>query len=165
MQFLIDKHRVALMQIKKGSLIYKTVSLILIVAFVCPIGVDAVEPRASDYLDSYNAYPYSAGWGKIQIWFTVTADNYMADIGSLRIAIYESTDGSTWSPVKTFINNTTPSMLGHNEIFYQSHVEYQGAIGRYYKAYVCIYAGDGTNGDTRYFWTNSQKATLFAQST
>lgn len=137
----------------------------LVLTLICPVGVSAAEPRASDYLDSYNAYPYAAGFGKIQIWFSVIADDYMQDIGALRIMIYESSDNSNWTWVKTYTNGDTASMLVHNKIFYESHVEYSGVIGRYYKAYVCIYAGDGTNGDTRYFWTSSQKATLFAQPT
>lgn len=143
--------------------LFRVTALVLIVLLVCPMAISAVDPRASDYLTSYNAYPYAAGWGKIQIWFNVTGTDYMEDIGALTIQIYESTDESNWTWVKSFTNDSTPDMLGHDEIVYQSHVEYKGTIGRYYKAYICIYAGDGTNGDTRYFWTGSQKATLFAQ--
>ena len=54
-------------------------------------------------------------------------------------------------------------MLGHNTHFYGSHVDYQGVVGRYYKAYICIWSGKDGDGDTRYFWTGSTKATLFAQ--
>lgn len=151
------------MHIKKRALLFRAVALLLIVVFLCPVGVNAVEPRASDYLDSYNAYPYSAGLGKIQIWFNVKADSYMDDIGALRISIYESTDNSTWTLKETHTNESTPSLLGHDEIFYMSHIEYQGVIGRYYKAYVCIWAGKDGGGDTRYFWTSSQKATFFAE--
>jgi len=42
------------------------------------------------------------------------------------------------------------------------HVEYAGTIGRYYKAQLAVWAGKDGDGDTRYFWTSSQKATLFA---
>lgn len=147
----------------KESLLFRMIALLLIVALLCPITVFAVEPRASYYLDSYNAYPYSAGLGKIQIWFNVTGVSYMDDIGALRISIYESTDNSTWTLKETHTNDSTPSLLGHDEIFYQSHIEYQGVIGRYYKAYVCIWAGKDGGGDTRYFWTSSTKATLLAQ--
>lgn len=140
----------------------KVVALLLALIFVYPIHAGAVEPRASDYLDSYNAYPYAAGLGKIQIWFNVTGTVYMDDIGSLSILIYESTDNSTWTWVKTFTHDKTAGMLAQNEIFYQGHVEYQGVIGRYYKAYVCIWAGKDGGGDTRYFWTGPVKATLFA---
>lgn len=150
------------MKSRKSSLFFRTAALLLVLVFLCPVHVSAVEPRASDYLTSYNAYPYAAGWGKIQIWYDVTADTYMDDLGALTIQIYESKDNANWTWVETFTNGTTPSMLDHNDYYYQSHVEYQGVIGRYYKAYVCIWAGRDGGGDTRYFWTGSVKATLFA---
>jgi hypothetical protein len=53
-------------------------------------------------------------------------------------------------------------MLGYNNYYHDGHVEYSGTIGRYYKAYVCVWAGKNGDGDTRYFWTPSEKATLFA---
>lgn len=146
----------------KKSLLFRVVALLLAVVLICPIGAQAVEPRASYYLDSYNAYPYSAGGGKIQIWFNVKGVDYMDDIGSLRVSLYESTDDTNWTWVKTYTNDSDSSMLGHDKIFYQSHVDYQGVVGRYYRAYICIYAGKDGAGDTRYFWTTSTKATLFA---
>lgn len=147
---------------KRGSLFFRAAALLLALVLVCPIHAGAVEPRASDYLDSYNAYPYAAGWGKIQIWYDVTATNYMDDLGALKVMIYESTDNTNWTWVETFTHNQTPGMLAQNDFYYQSHVEYQGVIGRYYKAYVCIWAGKDGGGDTRYFWTGPIKATLFA---
>ena len=121
-----------------------------------------VEPRASDYLDSYNAYIYPASLGRIQIWFTVTGVNYMDEIGSLTILLYESTDQTNWTWVKTYKHDTYTDMLDYNDIYHTSHVEYSGTIGRYYKAYVTIWAGKDGAGDTRYFWTQPKKATLFA---
>lgn len=146
----------------RKSLFVKITALLLVLVFICPVHTGALEPRASDYLTSYNAYPYAAGWGKIQIWFDVTGVTYMDDIGALTIQIYESTDNTNWTWVESFTNATTPSMLCQNDYYYQSHVEYQGVIGRYYKAYVCIWAGKDGGGDTRYFWTGPIKATLFA---
>ena len=144
------------------SLFTKVTALLLALIMVCPIGASAVEPRASYYLESYNAYPYSAGWGKVQIWFTVTGVDYMDDLGALTIQIYESTDNVNFTWVKSYTNDTTSSMLSSG-YSYMSHVEYQGVVGRYYKAYVCIYAGKDGAGDTRYFWTGSKKATLLAE--
>ena len=130
----------------------------------CPIvsAEDNVIPRASYYLDSYNTYIYPAALGKIQVWFSVTGVNYMDDIGVLSIKLYESTDNETWTWVKSYTNGDTPSLLGHNDYYYSGHVEYRGTIGRYYKAYVCIWAGKDGDGDTRYMWTQPKKATLFA---
>lgn len=123
---------------------------------------NVLVPRASNYLDSYNAYIYPAALGKIQVWFTVTGDQYMDEIGSLTIKIYESTDGETWNWVETYKHASTSGMLGYDKIYHSGHVDYQGTIGRYYKAYVTIWAGKDGGGDTRYMWTQPKKATLFA---
>ena len=146
----------------KKHLLFKVVSLILIVACIFPISAMAVEPRASDYLSSYSAYVYPAGWGKVQVWFDVTGTGYMDEIGALEIRMYESKDNESWTWVKTFDYTDYSGMLGYNDYFHGGHIEYSGTIGRYYKAYVCVWAGENGTGDTRYFWTPSEKATLFA---
>lgn len=149
----------------KSKLHLRFVIALLIIAFLTPCNVNAVSnptPRASDYLNSYNTYLYRESWGKIQVWFTVTGVNYMDDIGALTVQIYESTDGTTWTWVDTVRHTTQSNMLGHNAVYHSGHVDYQGTIGRYYKAYVTIWAGKDGDGDTRYMWTDIQKATLLA---
>ena len=147
---------------KMNSLFIKVTALVLIIAFMLPISAGAVEARASDYLSSYGAYVYPAGWGKVQVWVTVEGTNYMDEIGTLSIRLYESTDGETWTWVKTFQHADYPDMLGYNDYAHTCHVEYAGTIGRYYKAYVGVWSGNDGEGDTRYFWTSPKKATLFA---
>ena len=146
---------------RKPSLIKATIFL-LIVVLVCPVNANAVETRASDYLSGYTAYIYPAGWGKVQVWVTVDSVDIMDEIGALEIQLYESKDNETWSWVKTFQYPDYSGMLGYNDFAHTGHVEYNGTIGRYYKAYVCIWAGQNGDGDTRYFWTTPKKATLFA---
>ena len=148
--------------IKRKELLFKLTILIVVVALVCPVGVNAVEPRASDYLHMYSAYIYPAGWGKVQVWFDVTGTGYMDEIGALEIKLYESKDNETWTWVETYQHVDYSGMLGYNDFSHYGHVEYNGTIGRYYKAYVCVWAGKDGDGDTRYFWTTPKKATLFA---
>lgn len=142
--------------------------LLLVLVFLIPTNVNAVTasdpatPRASHYLTSYNTYPYNAALGKIRIYFNVTGVDYMDDIGTLNIQLYESTDNVNWTWVKVYRHDSTSGMLAQNKIYHSGYVEYSGTIGRYYKAYVCIWAGKDGDGDTRYMWTQSQKATLFA---
>lgn len=146
----------------KKHLLLRIVATVLIIACVFPVTAMAVEPRASDYLSSYSGYVYPAGWGKIQVWFDVEGTYDMDEIGSLEIRLYESTDNENWSWVKTFDYTDYSDMLAYDDWSHTGHVEYSGTIGRYYKAYICIWAGKNGAGDTRYFWTNSEKATLFA---
>ena len=148
---------------KERTRLFRVTALFLVIVLICPVYISAVEPRESAYLTAYQAYPYSAGLGKIQIYFNVTGVKYLDEIGALRLSIYESTDQVNWTLKVTHSNETTPSMLGYNDIYYSSHVDYQGVVGRYYKAYICIWGGKDGDGDTRYFWTGSTKATLFAQ--
>ena len=146
----------------KKHLSVRIVAIILIVVCIFPVNAMAVEPRASDYLFSYSAYIYPAGWGKIQVWFDVTGVDYLDEIGALEIQILESKDNETWTWVDTYMHTDYPDMLGYNNYTHTSHIQYNGTIGRYYKAYVCIWGGKNGAGDTRYFWTSPEKATLFA---
>ena len=146
----------------KRNLAIKIIAITLIVAFVFPINAMALETRASDYLTAYSAYVYPAGWGKVQVWFSVDGTGYMDEIGALQIQLYESKDNETWTWVDTFHYTDYPDMLGYSDFSHYGHVEYNGTIGRYYKAYVCVWAGKDGDGDNRYFWTPTEKATLFA---
>lgn len=149
------------MNIKYPRSLLKIVALCLIFTLALPTHANAssVEARASYYLDSYQAYVYPAGSGEIQVWFSVTGVDYMDDIGALSIEIYESVDNATWTYKKTFTHSDYSNMLKQDAICYMDHVSYQGVKGRYYKAYVCIWAGKDGGGDTRYFWTSAKKAT------
>lgn len=146
----------------KRKTVIRTITVLLVIVMLCPIKAFAVEPRASHYLSSYGAYIYPAGWGKVQVWFSVNGVNDMDEIGALEIMLYESKDQETWTWVKTFEHQNDAGMLGYNNFYHDGHVEYNGTIGRYYKAYVCVWAGKDGDGDARYFWTNVEKATLFA---
>lgn len=142
----------------------KLISLIVAICLIVPCTASAFstesgQSRASAYLTSYNSYVCAMGGGDLQIWFTVVGDKDMDDIGTLRIMLYESSNNSTWTWVDTFLHEDYESMLGHDDYFHSSYVSYDGTAGKYYKAYVCIYAGIGNNGDTRYMWTASEKAT------
>ena len=143
----------------KTSRAFRIAALLLAVVMLLPVGAMAAEPRSSLYLDSYSAYIYPAGWGKVQVWFEVQGTNDMDEIGALEIWIYESTDNENWSWVKTFEYQDYSGMLEYDDYFHTGHVEYSGTIGRYYKAYVCVWAGKNGAGDTRYFWTSAKKAT------
>lgn len=147
---------------KKISRAFRIAALLLAIVMLLPVNAMAVEPRSSLYLDSYSAYIYPAGWGKVQVWFEVDGTGYMDEIGALEIQIYESKDNATWTWVKTFEHQNDAGMLGYDNFYHTGHVQYNGTIGRYYKAYVCVWAGENGEGDTRYFWTPSEKATLFA---
>lgn len=148
--------------ITKRTTSIRVISLLLVFMFLLPTSVSALETRASYYLDAYTAYIYPAGWGKVQVWFSVNGTGDMDEIGALEIQIFESKDNENWYWVETFMYPDDEGMLGFNNYYHDGYVEYRGTIGRYYKAYVCVWAGKDGDGDTRYFWTTPKKATLFA---
>ena len=139
------------------SFIMKVVAVCLVLSLTVPMtvraaGDDGIMPYASDYLDLYNTYICDVGSGNIQIWFEVLGTGFMDDIGVLSIILYESSNNSTWTRVKTFLQEDYDSMLAHNDSYHCSYVSYQGTTGKYYKAYVCIWAGKNGGGDSRYMW-------------
>lgn len=155
------------MKQKKNRLVIKFVALILVIAVFTPVYADAavpetVAPMASDYLVSYTSYICAMGDGNLEIWFSVTGTGTWADIGVLTIYLYESTDDINYTWVKTFdfIDYDDETMLAHNTYYHMSHVDYEdGVPGRYYKAYVQIWAGPEDGGDTRYIWTPVERCT------
>lgn len=149
---------------KDKSPAIRLVALVLVLALTLPITVraataDPIMPFASYYLDSYNTYNYAAGNGMIQVWFSVMGTGNMDEIGVLSIRLYESTDNAVWRHVQTCSHENYPSMLAEDDFYHSSFISYQGVPGRYYKAYVCIWAGKDGSGDTRYMWATSVRAT------
>lgn len=149
---------------QRNSCFVKLIVCVLLVALITPIDANAavpetVSPQASLYLTAYTAYICAMGDGDLEIWYRVTGTDIWADIGVLIIFLYESTDNKNWYWVDTFQHMDYEEMLAHNTWQHMSHVDYEGIAGRYYKAYVGIWAGPEDGGDARYIWTDVERAT------
>lgn len=146
-----------MMQSKKSAFI-KLIAVVLVFSLITPCtasaaATDAIQPYASNYLTSYSAYVYVTNSGQVQVWFDVMGTGDMDEIGSLKIYLYESSDNKNWSIVKTFLHESTSGMLFEDDYYVSSHVSWSGgSTSKYYKAYVCVWAGKNGSGDTRYFW-------------
>ena len=152
------------MERKKSHFLVKLIALALVISLCVPIGAQAampetVQPMASAYLADYTAYICAMGNGDLEIWWEITGTRTLADIGVLTVSIYESTDNVNFYWVKAFSSANHPHMLWHNNYFSMDHVDYEGVPGRYYKAYVQIWAGPEDGGDTRYIWTPVERCT------
>ena len=152
------------MERKKSHFLVKLIAILLVVSLCAPIGAQAampetVQPMASAYLADYTAYICAMGDGNLEIWWEITGTRTLADIGVLTVFLYESTDNTTFYWVDTFRYADYPNMLWHNNFYCVDHVDYDGVPGRYYKAYVCIWAGPEDTGDTRYIWTPVERCT------
>ena len=150
---------------QKKSCFIKAVVIILVIALMIPVSVNAampetVIPMASAYLAGYTAYICAMGDGELQIWFTVTGTRDQEYLGALSVYLYESTDGENWTWIETYLHSDYGHMLARNTYFHGAHVDYHDAVpGRYYKAYVGIWGGPADTGDSRYFWTDVEIAT------
>lgn len=141
----------------KQNHVVRVIAVLLTIVLVLPLPVSAAEnnsatPRASYYLGAYSAYVYVTNSGQVQVWFEVMGTGDMDEIGTLSIKLYESTDNVNWTRVKTFSHENYSSMLAYDDYYHSSYVSYQGSTTKYYKAYVCIWAGKNGSGDTRYMW-------------
>lgn len=145
--------------------VFKRIVAFLLVFFLFAPGVtfaseaETIQPYASDYLTSYNTYMYAAGSGQVRVYFHAMGTGDMDEIGTLSIMLYESSDNSSWNWVKTFLHEDYSSMLACDDYYHSSYVSYRGTPGKYYKAYVCIWAGKNGSGDTRYMWAPAVRAT------
>ena len=119
--------------------------------FVSAASIDPVQPYASNYLTAYNTYICRVSGG-IQIWYEVMGTDDMDEIGVLSIILYESSANTNWTRIKTFSHEKNSSMLAKDDWYHASYVSYPGSASKYYKAYVCIWAGKNGSGDTRYMW-------------
>ena len=152
------------MERKKRHFLVKLIAIVLVISLCAPSGAQAampetVQPMASVYLAAYRAYICAMGDGDLEIWWEVTGTDIWADIGVLRVYLYESTDNSDFYWVKTFTFTDYPNMLWHDTYISMDHVDYEGVPGRYYKAYVHVWAGPEDGGDGRYIWTPVERAT------
>lgn len=150
---------------KTYKTLIKLTALLLVISLFVPCTAYAAtsdvvaQPYASRYLTAYNTYICAMGSGKLQIWYEVMGTGDMDEIGVLKIMLYESSDNVNWTWKKTFLHESYSSMLVENDFYHSSYVSYSGTAGKYYKAYVCIWAGKDGSGDTRYMWATSVRAT------
>ena len=166
-RFYLDdrKEPINFMLKKKKSCLIKAVVIILVIALMMPVSVNAampetVMPLASAYLACYTAYVCAMGGGNLEIWFEVTGTGTQEYLGVMSIFLYESTDNVNWYWVQTFQHEDYEQMLLANAWEVVDCVEYDEAVpGRYYKAYVGIWGGPDDCGDSRYIWTSSKRAT------
>ena len=140
----------------------RAVAFLLFVLCLASVAV-AAEPaaaRASDYLDSYRAFMDADGGGKVSIWFDVCGTGMMDKVGALTVQLQESKDGgATFTTIKTFSYLNYSNMMKRNAVSRISSVSYQGVAGRYYQAYVTVYAAKGSGSDSRTILASKIKAT------
>ena len=135
----------------------KTTALFLAVALCISVSVFPAFAGvySSLYIDSYRAWCTPQSKGKIAVTVDVQANYIVDELGANRIQIYESKDGGeTWKSVKVYLKSIFPELVTTDDyIYYDTPVTYSGTPGYKYYAYITVYAGDSTGGDTRNYST------------
>lgn len=104
--------------------------------------------RADYYIESYFVGCAAQGSGKIKVTANVTAaDPNMTEIGFPAIELYESTNGTSWTPVVTQTDVYKPNAPYSDYTYSFTHT---GIAGRYYYAAASYYVGNNNGGSTRY---------------
>ena len=127
----------------------RLISLIMVVAVLLAVPVFSEEetaPKASHYIMRTCVYLDQIASIQFNVWYEVIALGIMDEVGAYSIRIQESTDGQTWTTVKTFYASDTPSMVLENDMGHSGYVTYTGYLGRYYRAKVIFFARNG-NGE------------------
>lgn len=117
----------------------------------------AAQNRASDYLDSYEAWTSSGAKREVIISFNVYATDYMDFIGSTYIVVQEK-NGSSWDTVMTRFGSVANGLLEEDTDEHAGNISYMGTSGKEYRALVTIYAENNKGNDSRTIITNSVTA-------
>lgn len=140
------------MKNKKRSVCVKMLALLLVCVLVVSGEAfaalpETAEPQANDYLEDCTAEVQNNS-GAVQVTFTVKGKSVMDEIGVSNIELFESTDNENWTLVKVYDYWNYSTMMGYNRSRYSGYVTYAGVSGRYYKAYIWVYAGKNGTGAT-----------------
>lgn len=139
---------------KRGIRVIGMILLLAALLSMFAYAENEASPYSSTYLTRYEVSLERSGTA-LEIWFDVTGRYVLPEIGTKTIVLQRSADGLRWTPTKVFSYTDYTNMLVHNQIQHISHVTHTDVSWQYYRAYVAVYGGDGTNGDTRYVYTNT----------
>lgn len=136
--------------------ITRFICVLLIFVMLFSTAVFASEDRASNYFGITSAY-LSRIPGGFEIWFDVTAMGTMDQLGAKTVVVQRSSDGSSWTPVKTYTKEAYPEMIRTNFAAHTCCLTYTATAGYYYRAVVTFYAKKGTGSGELTQYTSSLK--------
>lgn len=140
---------------KVSKIICLLLSVILCLAL--PVSAQEIAPFSSSYFGSYNTYLWKTSSTSFQVWYDVTAVGIMTELGVDYIDIERSSDGTSWSVVKTYDRDDYSGLVNGNTTNHSGYVTYSNMQSGYqYRAYVRFYArnssgGKGYHGAYAYF--------------
>ena len=142
----------------------KLVAMILVIGAIFSLGANALagevaQPYANNSIDNCSASIAALGSGKLKITLRLAATAVMGQLGVSGMIVYESTDQTNWSTVGYYTYNTHSNLIAYNASNFFASLTQTGVAGRYYKAQVNFWAGNGGTGDSWIFTTSVVRAT------
>ena len=131
---------------KKLSSILKVFCVILTIVAT----VNAVEIRASDYLNAYSATVYADGNSNMSVDVAIYSAGKMTKIGVENIRIEEKyTESGSWHYYDTLRDSDDPDeFYDYNQYNYLNTFYFNGTPGYYYRVIATVYAGNSNGSDT-----------------
>lgn len=124
------------------------ICVLLVIVFIFPTTVFAyenAEQRASEYFMSDSCYLHQTSETEFEVWFDVKGLDIMDEIGAKTVKVQRSSDGESWTTVKTFTKEDYPEMIDKNTGIHACGLSYTGSKGYSYRAQVYFYAKKGDN--------------------
>lgn len=106
------------------------------------------ESRASNYFWRTSAYLDLVSGTTFEVWFDVDAVDLMDEVGVKTIKVQRSSNGSSWSTMKTYSRDAYSQMMDYNSGSHADCVTYTGTTGYYYRALVTFYAKNSSGSAT-----------------
>ena len=102
--------------------------------------------RSSIFFSKSSVYLSTISGNRFNVCFSVTATGIMDELGASVIIVQRRASSSDpWQNVKTFYPSTYTNMIDYNQVTHSSNVTYTGTSGYEYRAYVELYAKDGSD--------------------
>ena len=133
------------------------ICLTLVIAMLCAIPALAIENRASNFFGCSSVYLHKTSNTSFQAWFDVDAVGIMDELGASEIKIQRSADGVNWTTMKTVKKENDSSLIGKDTITHAAYVSYTGTVGYYYRAYIVLYAKNGSGSGEWYRYTSAMQ--------
>lgn len=140
---------------KRFTCLMCTMLLFLVILPMTAFGVEVLPRRASEYFATDSCYLQKMSSTEFRVWFDVTGTDIMDEIGTSVIVVQRSSDGSSWTDVKTYTKESYSQMVAYNTVQHSDYVTYSSATsGYYYRASVKFYAKNSSGSAGLYRYTS-----------
>ena len=146
-------------KIKKRGIPLVLAMMFILSVFATSAAAATPQPKASKFIRDAYASVRAAGSGKVTVTVNVSATAAMTKIGTTTISIQQSTNGSSWTTVKTYSSSSVSALLGSGTSYNKTPVTYQGTKGYKYRAVVTCYAANASGSDSKVYTTSAVTAT------